>query len=337
VNAPTVEYVKTRDGWNIAYGVTGSGRPLVFIFFGLPHVQLSWGRPGLGPLLEGLATRFRLVQYDPRGSGMSTRNLPEGYELADAQRDLDAIVDRLGLDQFILFGAGLNTRIFLQYALRCPERVAGLILAGMPLAMETLRAPGMFQVLPGQDWETFQYSIMARNLDPSARQKAVAMATQTFTQQDFMRHVEALTRAGNVEPEVRRLTTPTLVLHAKDYERFPAEEALTIAQLAGARVALIDGTEVYGDSDAALRAVDEFVATLRPYAAAGNNSPPDDLSPRELEVLRLIAAGASNQQIADELVISVNTVVRHVGNILTKTGLSNRTAAAAYAHQHGLA
>jgi pimeloyl-ACP methyl ester carboxylesterase len=55
-----------------------------------------------------------------------------------------------------------------------------------------------------------------------------------------------------------------------------------------------------------------------------------------VEVLRLIALGRSNQQIAAELVISLNTVLRHVSNIFVKTGSSNRTEAAAYAHRHGI-
>jgi DNA-binding NarL/FixJ family response regulator len=63
---------------------------------------------------------------------------------------------------------------------------------------------------------------------------------------------------------------------------------------------------------------------------------PDALSPREVEVLRLIAAGKSNRDIADALFISLNTVATHVRNILTKTGCSNRTEAAAYALRHGL-
>jgi DNA-binding CsgD family transcriptional regulator len=63
---------------------------------------------------------------------------------------------------------------------------------------------------------------------------------------------------------------------------------------------------------------------------------PDGLSEREVEVLRLVAQGRSNPQIADELVISLNTVQRHVSNILAKTGLANRTEAASYAHRHDL-
>ena len=64
--------------------------------------------------------------------------------------------------------------------------------------------------------------------------------------------------------------------------------------------------------------------------------PPDGLTPRKVEVLLLIANGRSNQDIADELVISFNTVTNHVKNILGKTGCTNRTEAAAYAIPRGL-
>jgi DNA-binding NarL/FixJ family response regulator len=64
---------------------------------------------------------------------------------------------------------------------------------------------------------------------------------------------------------------------------------------------------------------------------------PNGLSTREVEVLRLIATGRSNQQIADGLVISLNTVIRHVSHIFAKTGVANRAEAAVYATRHGLA
>jgi LuxR family transcriptional regulator, maltose regulon positive regulatory protein len=66
---------------------------------------------------------------------------------------------------------------------------------------------------------------------------------------------------------------------------------------------------------------------------------PDGLTPREIEVLRLIAAGRSNQQIASDLVLSVRTVERHISNLYTKlsfTGKVGRAAAAAYAISHHL-
>lgn len=64
---------------------------------------------------------------------------------------------------------------------------------------------------------------------------------------------------------------------------------------------------------------------------------PDGLTEREVEVLRLVAAGKSNRQIAASLVISEHTVARHVSNVLTKVGASSRAEAAAYALRAGIA
>ncbi|GIP31071.1 response regulator transcription factor [Paenibacillus sp. J2TS4] len=66
-------------------------------------------------------------------------------------------------------------------------------------------------------------------------------------------------------------------------------------------------------------------------------APHHDLTDREMEVLRLIAKGQSNQEVADGLFIGIKTVKFHVTNILAKLGVDDRTQAAIYAHKHGLA
>ena len=67
----------------------------------------------------------------------------------------------------------------------------------------------------------------------------------------------------------------------------------------------------------------------RPHFPAG-------LSVREVDVLRLVAQGKSNREIAEELVISERTVANHLANIFNKTGAENRAAAAAFAIRHDL-
>jgi LuxR family maltose regulon positive regulatory protein len=62
----------------------------------------------------------------------------------------------------------------------------------------------------------------------------------------------------------------------------------------------------------------------------------DPLTPRELEVLRLLAAGRPNQAIAGELVVTLDTVKKHVGHVLAKLGAANRTQAVARARELGL-
>jgi DNA-binding NarL/FixJ family response regulator len=63
---------------------------------------------------------------------------------------------------------------------------------------------------------------------------------------------------------------------------------------------------------------------------------PDELTAREVEVLRLLALGRTNKDVSLVLAISLNTVATHVRNILNKTQCANRTEAAAYAIRHGL-
>ena len=80
--------------------------------------------------------------------------------------------------------------------------------------------------------------------------------------------------------------------------------------------------------------VEERIGGVAPTPAAV--ALPDDLSPREVTVLCLVAGGGSNRQIGDRLVISEHTVANHVRSILRKTGCANRTEAAAYAYRQGL-
>ena len=71
-------------------------------------------------------------------------------------------------------------------------------------------------------------------------------------------------------------------------------------------------------------------------ALLGVEKSPGGLSPREVEVLRLVAAGLSNPEIASQLVLSEKTVTRHLSNIFVKLDVGSRTAAAAFAYEHNL-
>ena len=103
-----------------------------------------------------------------------------------------------------------------------------------------------------------------------------------------------------------------------------------------------------GDEDGARLELRVALSAFERLGAAGDavktsdllSSPtalPNGLTPREAEVLRLVAAGKTNRDIAVELVISEHTVARHMQNMFVKLGVSSRSAATAFAFEHGLA
>ena len=119
----------------------------------------------------------------------------------------------------------------------------------------------------------------------------------------------------------------------------PYEAARTQVFLALACRELGDEDSAAMELDAARQVFDQLGAApdrARVDELGGRDSLPCGLSRRELEVVRLIAAGRTNSAIAAELFLSEKTVARHVSNIFGKLGVGTRTAAAAYAFEHGL-
>ena len=111
---------------------------------------------------------------------------------------------------------------------------------------------------------------------------------------------------------------------------------------ATANIELDAARRVFGDLGASpdLRRVDELARQLAAPRDGGMGAAAESgvagLTAREVEVLRLIATGKSNRAIAGDLVISEKTVARHVSNIFNKLDVSSRSAATAYAYEHGL-
>jgi NarL family two-component system response regulator LiaR len=148
--------------------------------------------------------------------------------------------------------------------------------------------------------------------------------------------IEATRQIRSRLPEVRILV---LTSFATDDKVFPAIKA-------GASGYLMKDTAPE-DLIRAIRQVYRGEPTLHPLIAQKLlneiTSPPEQpvtpepLTAREMEVLRLVARGLSNQEIADDLVVSVATVYTHVSNILAKLHLASRTQAALYALREGLA
>jgi len=121
----------------------------------------------------------------------------------------------------------------------------------------------------------------------------------------------------------------------------PYEAARVRLRMARACRQLDDHDSAEMELDAAGRVFEQLGAApaLAEVQALASSAPPrtaGGLTPREVEVLRLVATGASNREIADVLVISDKTVARHVANMFTKLDVSSRAAATAFAYEHDL-
>ncbi len=129
MQAPPVQYCTTTDGVRIAYTVSGSGPPLLFVTEPVvSHVQLEWSQPVFGALMQRLAERTTLIRFDRRGTGLSDR-----HTLVDLSEefgtDIDAVVARLSLQRFALAGVQTASFSVINYAAHHPELVSRFILA----------------------------------------------------------------------------------------------------------------------------------------------------------------------------------------------------------------
>jgi DNA-binding CsgD family transcriptional regulator len=338
MDAPPVQYVTTSDGLSIAYCVSGRGTPLLFLPGSFQHGQLGWQYPGLSDWLEGLSGRFQLVQIDPRGFGMSARNLGKSLAREDYLTDIEAVVGELNLSRFLIVAMSTGVELAAEYALCHPDQVIALVLG---TSMMSAWPTALFDTLPEQNWDAFLHGIVPRDRDLEERARIVELHKQDKDQQNYLRRSHLLWSdteafAEYIRGVLIKLQTKTLVLHTRDYALMGLEESMLKAQYTRGRLVVIDGTDVWGDADQGIRAIETFVADLASEEAATPAGEPILLSKREQEVLRLIARGLSNQQIADELVISVRTVERHINHIYAKLGVHNRAQAAAYAVQQGV-
>jgi pimeloyl-ACP methyl ester carboxylesterase/DNA-binding CsgD family transcriptional regulator len=337
MDAPPVQYVTTSDGYSIAFAVSGQGRPVIWMPHFFSHIEIYWKQQTfIRAWLEGLAARFELVQYDGRGQGMSTRGLPEDYSLHEQEKDLDAVINRLHLESFVLIATGWAGHVAVRYAIEHPQRVDALVLQACPVEGSAL-SMSVHDEFATADWDAFIRLIAAQGQPPVVRE-SINRLLQTTTQRDYVA-IARSARTSNIDSLLPRVMTPTLLIHPRDFFALPPEESMKLAgRLPNARLALTDGATAPGNPEQGIKALETFLAEVprRGPRQEETATQMETLSGREVEVLRLVAAGKSNAQIAEELVISQNTVIRHVSNIFAKTGVANRAEAGAYAHRNGL-
>ncbi len=336
MDAPPVQYVTTHDGYRIAYAVAGTGRPLVLLPNIWSHIQLFWQTPWRRSMLEALASRFQLIHFDARGQGLSTRGLPDSHSGEDYCLDIDAVVEKTAPGRFVLFARNQFCQIAVSYAARHPDRLEALIL-GNP-ARDEYR--GFDELMRGR-WDVYTESIARLTYLPSDPISMAADFRRAVNRDDHIALVRAFREMDMLE-DVAKVSVPTLVIESStsplSSREFSAEVAAAapLAQIVSVQDS--SGSSAFFSEGAtvppAVAAIEHFLESLPETPA--NRAQVSGLSERELEVLRLLADGKSNGEIAADLVISPNTVTPHASNIYAKTRASNRAEATSFAHRQGL-
>jgi RNA polymerase sigma factor (sigma-70 family) len=342
-----IRFCTSSDGVRLAYAIEGDGPPLVKASNWLTHLEYERQSPVWRHWVRELSRGHTLVRYDERGCGLSDRQFDGIPTLETYVSDLTAIVDAARLERFALLALSGGGPTAIEYAARNPQRVTRLVLYGTWSRGRLLRGEeeaerarvliDLIRVGWGGTVPAFR-QVFSSIYIPSAGEEQKRWYDELQQMSSTGEMAARLAQSRNrtdVTDTARRVTTPALVLHARHDGAVPYEEGRRLASLLpGARfVTLETENHILQEGEPAWEA---FLAEVRaflgdeerPAAAAADLS---ELSDREREVLELVAAGMSNEEIAERLFLSTRTVERHLSNVYAKLRLSGKSARAAAA------
>jgi pimeloyl-ACP methyl ester carboxylesterase/DNA-binding CsgD family transcriptional regulator len=342
-----VRFCTSSDGVRLAYALSGSGPRLVRAPHWFTHLEHDWNNPAMMPWSAGLSRGYSLLRFDQRGTGLSDRDVSiPSWECH--VNDLECVVDAAQFERFALIGLSQGAAFAIAYAARHPERVSHLVLCGgyargrvvrgTPSA-ETETLQQLIELGWGRDDPSFRV-VFATRLMPDAGLEAIHAFNDMMPLTASAETAARIHRANgliDVREEAARVRCPTLVLHAKGDRSTPFEEGrLTASLIPGARfVSLESRNHLMLETEPAWR---DFVAALQDFypSTGARTGGLHGLTPRENEVLELIAQGLDNAQIAARLDLSEKTVRNNITHIFDKIQVENRSQAIVRARDAGL-
>jgi pimeloyl-ACP methyl ester carboxylesterase/DNA-binding CsgD family transcriptional regulator len=352
--SPAIQFATTSDGVRIAYVSLGDGPAVVWAsnIYGEAN-GYRVGFPQIREITDRLVSLgWRVVRYDVRGMGLSERDVPD-LSLDGRVRDLTAVVSHLRLDRFALAGVDVGAATAIAYAVEHPASVSHLILlspwasGARYLAIPELRAANAASSGSDREWKLFvkiHASVAMRFKDNPCPQNPEVLMQATSASGFFA--FNAATARIDITSLLPQVTAPTLVSHEPAFVFGSFELCQEVAAgIPNAQFIIVKENSIAGlEHDENIAAIDAFLRSgivagsrARPPGAMVTPSlPPDGLTPREVQVLRRVAAGSTNKKIAGDLGVAVSTVERHLVNLYTKIGARGRADAIAYALRHGL-
>lgn len=351
-----IHFCKASDGVRIGYALVGDGPPLVKTANYLTHLEHDWNGPVWRHWLRKLAENQTLIRYDERGCGLSDRDVSD-FSLEAWVRDLEAVVEAAGLDKFPLLGISQGASVSVAYAVKHPEKVTRLVLYGGYARgrfnrdltpAQRKEAETMIDIIRigwGQDNPAFRQLFTTQLLPEGSNEQMsclneLARISATPEKAATMERSFYKIDVSGLAPQVK---VPTLVLHARNDAAIPFEEGRHLASLIpGARFVPLDSKNhiLLEDEPAWHRFLAEVHSFLgNSTSDSGSGKPGEvfpELTPREREVLELIARGFENKEIAEELFISNKTVRNHITHIFSKLKINSRPKAIVLAREAGM-
>ncbi|HYC55336.1 MAG TPA: alpha/beta hydrolase [Candidatus Binatia bacterium] len=265
--SPPVQFVTTSDGVRIAYSSIGEGRPVLYMApLPLRHVELEWRLPEDRFWLERLAHGRRLIRYDPRGLGLSQRDVAS-VRLDALGLDLAAVAGAAGDSPLTLLACLNAAPLAIRYAASHPARVSHLIL-WCPVARVADSIPAQLEVLldvAARDWTLFTEAVAHAMVGWGKGESAHRYAEylRACVTPEMLHAYLAEMRSTDVTAELPSVGVPTLVLHRCGIASLGVDLAAGIAAaIPGARLTLLEGDVMrpgVGDVQGVLAAVAGFL------------------------------------------------------------------------------
>jgi pimeloyl-ACP methyl ester carboxylesterase/DNA-binding CsgD family transcriptional regulator len=338
-----VRYVDVA-GRPVAYAALGSGPPLVLGGWWSGHLALDWASARFRRFVERLTARFTVVRYDRPGTGLSDRTAPMPRTGEEEAAVVAGLADALGLDRFSLLGGSSGSVVAVWCAASLGPRVERLVLYGSFAHGQDIAPPSAREAMV--DVVRRHWGLGSRALadvfTPSAtaeERAELARAQRAVMEPDEAADALAAVYELDCREQLAALAAvPTLVVHRRDDRAIPAALGEDVAhRVPGATYLELPGQDHFpwfGDAVVVADVARAHLEGKDPRAVVAARSPGAALTDRELEILRLVAAGRTDDEIAEQLVLSPHTVHRHVSNIRSKLGVSSRAAAAAWSARH---
>jgi pimeloyl-ACP methyl ester carboxylesterase len=243
-----IRFCTASDGARIAYSTVGNGPPLVKAANWLNHLEYEWDSPVWKHWIDEIVRRHLFVRYDERGCGLSDWQVQD-LSFEAWVRDLETVVDALGVDRFDLLGISQGGAVAAAYAARHPERVNHLILFGAYArgwlsrgnAQEIEARTAVIKLVRlgwGRNNPAFRQLFTTRfipDAGPEQMEWFNDLQQISASPENASRLMDEFARV-DVRSLLADIHVPTIVVHSQDDGVVPFEEGrLLAAEIAGAR------------------------------------------------------------------------------------------------------